>query len=213
MKRVLHRYFWCKGAERMKVDKTPPAATCSRCREDDADGRGDFYRCCQEKLKDAAAGLLLHVQLRLHEGSCRTTTGHGGTNGWWWRISFTTAPAQRRWRLNCCCTGCWEGEAADELVQSQFCEMPLCYRIADRMREKRLSMEYPVTEGSMSTRMSFAALSLINRESAVRDRDGVFASFVSRVGTTARREHQALYFFWLFFFMGRRPEGTPTFVC
>ncbi|KAL3608993.1 hypothetical protein D5086_000013 [Populus alba] len=77
------------------------------------------------------------------------------------------------------------GEAADELVQSRFCEMPLCYRVADRMREMRLSMQYPVREGSMSTRMSFAVLSLINRESAVRDRDGVFAGFVSRVGTTA----------------------------
>jgi len=50
----------------MKVDKAPPAATCPQCREDDADGRGNFYHCCQEKLKDAAAGLLLHGQLLLH---------------------------------------------------------------------------------------------------------------------------------------------------
>ncbi|KAL9407462.1 hypothetical protein Peur_004434 [Populus x canadensis] len=54
----------------MKVDKAPPAATCPQCREDDADGRGNFYHCCQEKLKDAAAGLFLHGQLLLHEGSC-----------------------------------------------------------------------------------------------------------------------------------------------
>jgi len=66
MKKVLHCYFWCKGDERMKVDKAPPAATCPQCREDDADGRGNFYHCCQEKLKDAAAGLLLHGQLVLH---------------------------------------------------------------------------------------------------------------------------------------------------
>lgn len=35
----------------------PPAAACSRCREDDASGRRSFHLFCQEKLKDAVAGL------------------------------------------------------------------------------------------------------------------------------------------------------------
>ena len=60
MKTILHCYSrGCKTDERLKVDKAikPPAAACSRCREDDASGRRSFHLFCQEKLKDAVAGL------------------------------------------------------------------------------------------------------------------------------------------------------------
>lgn len=43
-----------KGAEGWQ-GKPPPAAACSRYREDDAAGRRSFHHWCQEKLSDAAA--------------------------------------------------------------------------------------------------------------------------------------------------------------
>ena len=59
--------------------------------------------------------------------------------GWQGNLLLLLAHGAEEMTPNCCYTGCWEGETADELVQSRLCEMPLCYWVAGGMREKRLS--------------------------------------------------------------------------